>query len=139
MGQLIGPVMSEYYDALASAVANLKPGDQPARYAFYDRARRMVLQRLQAVDPPLADADIRTEMNAFNAAIRQLENDVVRPRKPAPPPKQAAPSVTGPAPRSARPPPPPVERGAAASTPAHASLEIPPEFVGETTPEDEAV
>ncbi len=76
--------MSEYYDALASAVANLKPADQPARYAFYDRARRMVLQRLQSVDPPMADADIRTEMNAFNAAIRQLENDIVRPQRPAP-------------------------------------------------------
>ncbi len=50
--------MSEYYDALASAVAKPQARRSIARYAFYDRARRMVLQRLQSVDPPMADADV---------------------------------------------------------------------------------
>src|SRR5689334_4695857 len=99
--------MSEYYDALASAVANLKPADQPARYAFYDRARRMVLQRLQSVDPPMADADVRTEMSAFNAAIRQLESDILRPK----PPQPAAPPPAAPPPVARQPAAPPVTPG----------------------------
>jgi lipoprotein-anchoring transpeptidase ErfK/SrfK len=141
--------MSEYYDALASAVANLKPADQPARYAFYDRARRMVLQRLQSVDPPMADADIRTEMNAFNAAIRQLENDILRPKRPPPAaPQPAAPPVpagsqarspraTLPHPETPRHrPAPPRATPRQAAPRLSSSLDIPPEFVGETVPDD---
>jgi len=137
--------MSEYYDALASAVANLKPADQAARYTFYDRARKLVLQRLQAVDPPMADADIRTEMNAFNAAIRQLETDIARPRRAPAPPKQAPAPPVAPARRetpAARKEPSNVAAPPHAPSPASSleiphELEIPREFVGAAPMEPE--
>jgi lipoprotein-anchoring transpeptidase ErfK/SrfK len=88
----------------------------------------------------MADADVRTEMNAFNAAIRQLENDILRPKKPPPAALQpAAPPVPAPQARPARAPPshpkaPPQQPAAQPSS----SLDIPPEFVGETAPDDPA-
>ena len=91
--------MAEYYDALKSAVTNLKSPDRRARHAFYDRARKLVLERLQTVEPVMAAEDLRAEMMEFDAAVRQIEQELLPPAPAAPvappasAPRRAAPRV----------------------------------------------
>ena len=86
--------MDDYYDALKSAVANLKSPDRVGRYAFYDRARRMVIERLRNSDPPMADVELRAQVKEFDAAVRRVEAEIRQPQQPQPepaPPQRPAP------------------------------------------------
>jgi lipoprotein-anchoring transpeptidase ErfK/SrfK len=85
--------MADYYDALKNAVTNLKPANQQARFAFYNRARKMILEQLQSVDPPMADADLRAQLNAFDVAIRQIEKEIARPARQPPTQPHARPQA----------------------------------------------
>ena len=153
--------MTDYYAALSEAVGIFQSGDAAGRRAFFNRARRLLIERLQTADPPVPARELRAEVDAFDAAVRQIELELRPPpaptsrQRPAPPPRQAppasrpapsapsrpppvaqprpTPAATQPRPASAAPPSQP-----AAARPRHPDLAIPPEVVG-VTPEEEIV
>src|SRR4029450_8052655 len=66
---------SDYYPVMQRAVAGLPTKSPGSRRVLYDRARRALLAQLRAVDPPLTDANIRTELLMLEAAIRRIERE----------------------------------------------------------------
>jgi lipoprotein-anchoring transpeptidase ErfK/SrfK len=68
--------VTDYYTAIKQSVGNLGTHDQAALHAYYDRVRRLVLERLQTADPPLSGEDIRGETTALEKAIARLESEL---------------------------------------------------------------
>ena len=110
--------MAEYYPLLAKAVANQKDSTPESRRALYERARTALLNQLRNAQPPVADADIKREEAALNAATARVEREVQakftdsllaadEPRAAAPPLQTHA-SQAPVARRSPLPPPPPL-------------------------------
>jgi hypothetical protein len=79
--------MVDYVPLLTRAVATLNPNTAQARHALYDRARRTLIEKLRADDPALAHTDLKAERAALEAAIQNVESDIVR--RNAPPPRRA--------------------------------------------------
>jgi hypothetical protein len=66
--------MADYYSLLAKAVANLPNKSMPsARRAIYERARKALIGQLRTLEPALAEADVKREETALDAAIQRLE------------------------------------------------------------------
>jgi lipoprotein-anchoring transpeptidase ErfK/SrfK len=63
----------DYYDVLRHAVERAYNAND--RLAIYDRARRAMLTRLRAAEPPLPDAVIRSEQAALEDTIRRVESE----------------------------------------------------------------
>jgi hypothetical protein len=72
-------VMADYYSVLSSAVTKLETNVESARRALYDRARRAVMARMRAMNPPVSDDDINAELAALEAAIARVEGNIARP------------------------------------------------------------
>src|SRR5450432_221311 len=70
--------MADYYSLLAKAVANLPNKSMPsARRAIYERARKALIGQLRTLEPALAEADVKREETALDAAIQRLETQFV--------------------------------------------------------------
>jgi hypothetical protein len=81
--------MADYYSLLAKALANLPNKSMlSARRAIYDRARKALIGQLRTLEPALADADVKREEAALDAAIQRLEAQLAA--APAPETKPAA-------------------------------------------------
>jgi hypothetical protein len=63
----------DHYTSLARAVGRLDRDSYEARGAIYDRALAALVKRLNAADPPYAQADIDMELLAFREAVRRVE------------------------------------------------------------------
>src|SRR5215475_5122782 len=63
----------DHYTALARAVGRLDRDSYEARGAVYDRALAALVKRLNAAEPPYAQADIDMELLAFREAVRRVE------------------------------------------------------------------
>jgi hypothetical protein len=70
---------TEYIPVVSHVVAALDPNDAEAHRAAYDRARRMLVDGLHEIDPPLPKATIAAEQAAFEAAVRRIEAKRKRP------------------------------------------------------------
>ena len=107
--------MADYFPLLSRAVSALPDSTPDSRRAVYERARKALIGQLRAVQPPMAEADIKTESDALDDAIARIEADIAladlnllsgggaETTAPPPPP---APAPTPPPPLSTRPPPP---------------------------------
>ena len=125
--------MVEYFPVISRAVEALNPNTPEARRALYDRARRALIDGLRSSDPTLSDTDLKTQSNALEGAIRQVEaqfevealRGVARPvgGKAYVPPQAAART------------PPPVER--AAEPPAPQAAEVTEETYEDRPPLDD--
>ena len=80
--------MVDYVPLMARAVATLNPNTREQRQILYDRARKMLADRLSSNDPALARTNIEAERAALEAAIQHVERDFTR--RPAPPQRQMA-------------------------------------------------
>jgi len=65
--------MVEYFPVINRAVEALSPNTPEARRALYDRARRALIDGLRSSDPTLSDTDLKTQSNALEGVIRQVE------------------------------------------------------------------
>jgi len=65
--------MADYYSVILNAVGKLDPNTVEARRAIYQRARRAMLDRLQAVEPPLPKAVVDAELEGFDQAAERVE------------------------------------------------------------------
>jgi len=83
--------MVDYVPLLTRAIASLDPNTGEQRRALYDRARKMLADKLRAGDPALSQADLRAESAALEAAIQRVERDTLRR---APPPRRTPPRET---------------------------------------------
>jgi lipoprotein-anchoring transpeptidase ErfK/SrfK len=63
----------DYYKVLRNAVERAYNAND--RLAIYDRARRAMLARLRAAQPPIPDAVIRSEQAALEDTIRRVESE----------------------------------------------------------------
>src|SRR5262245_19681211 len=79
--------MPDYYPLLARAVGSLKPNTPEQRRAFYDRARKTLVDQLRIQDPTLTQTDVKAESAALDSAIQRVERDFARPAAPPPPPR----------------------------------------------------
>ena len=84
--------MVDYVPLLARAVASLSPNTSEQRRVLYDRARKMLADKLRAGDPGYSQTDLRAESAALEAAIQRVERDTLR--RAAPPPRPAPPRET---------------------------------------------
>src|SRR5262245_35373328 len=64
---------ADYYPIVAGAVAGLTQSSPQAREAVYAHARRVVLGRLEAIQPPLAKHLIEGERRALERTIKRVE------------------------------------------------------------------
>ncbi|MFO1136075.1 MAG: hypothetical protein U1E30_12935 [Rhodoblastus sp.] len=102
--------MADYYPLLSRAVGALSDSNADARRSIYERARKALIGQLQAIQPPIAEADIARETDALDAAIARVEAEIAgktaaevakapeAPAKPVapPPPPPAAPKTEPP-------------------------------------------
>ena len=63
----------EYYAHLVEALKSLEKSTAEAHRAFYDRARKALLNYLRSVDPPLSEQEITRERLALEEAVRKVE------------------------------------------------------------------
>src|SRR5262249_62328448 len=63
----------DHYTSLARAVGRLDRDSYEARGAVYDRALAALIKRLNAAEPPYAQADIDMELLAFREEVRRGE------------------------------------------------------------------
>jgi lipoprotein-anchoring transpeptidase ErfK/SrfK len=89
-----GPFMTDYYGALRDAVDSLPAGDRAGRRAFFNRARRLLIERLQTANPPVPARELRAELAAFDAAAKEIELELAP--APAPAGRRSAPPVRSP-------------------------------------------
>ena len=68
--------MVDYYSTLLRAVTAPGAGDARWRRDIYDRARRLLAQRLRTLDPPPPAAEIAAEEVALEAAIERVETEI---------------------------------------------------------------
>ena len=112
--------MADYYSLLAKALANLPNKSLPsARRAIYDRARKALIGQLRTLEPALAEADVKREETALDAAIQRLETQFASPAA-APVKPSAEPTAKPPAPPSPNPAPSTPSEGAHAPPPSGA-------------------
>jgi hypothetical protein len=65
--------MTDYYQVIASGIADLKTDSPESRREFYWFARTELEVQLCSVDPPLTQSEIVRERMALNEAIRKIE------------------------------------------------------------------
>ena len=70
--------MVDYVSFLARAVTTLNPNTIERRHDLYDRARKVLVDKLRAGDPTLSHTDLRAESAALEAAIHRVEIDALR-------------------------------------------------------------
>ncbi len=68
--------MADYYPLLSRAVGALSDSNADARRSIYERARKALIGQLQAIQPPIAEADIARETDALDAAIARVEAEI---------------------------------------------------------------
>jgi len=68
--------LTDYYELVARAVSG--GNDDQSRQSTYDRVRRLQLEQLRKVEPPLNGFEINRERQALEQAIRIVERDVRR-------------------------------------------------------------
>ena len=99
--------MADYYPLLSRAVGALSDSSADARRSIYDRARKALVGQLQAIQPPIAEADIARETDALDEAVARIEAEIAG--------KAAAETAKPPAPEKAPEAPPKTEPPKAAS------------------------
>ncbi|MEI2736540.1 MAG: hypothetical protein V9G24_18330 [Rhodoblastus sp.] len=98
--------MADYYPLLSRAVGALSNSNAEARRSIYERARKALVGQLQAIQPPIAEADIARETDALDAAIARVEAEIAgkaaaeAAKAPEAPAKPVAPPPPPPAPKS---------------------------------------
>jgi hypothetical protein len=98
--------MADYYPLLSRAVGALSDSNAEARRSIYERARKALVGQLQAIQPPIAEADIARETDALDAAIARVEAEIAgkaaaeAAKAPETPAKPVAPPPPPPAPKS---------------------------------------
>lgn len=98
--------MADYYPLLSRAVGALSDSSAEARRSIYERARKALIGQLQAIQPPIAEADIARETDALDAAIARVEAEIAgkaaaeAAKAPEAPAKPVAPPPPPPAPKS---------------------------------------
>jgi lipoprotein-anchoring transpeptidase ErfK/SrfK len=65
--------MADYDSVILGAIGKLDPNTVETRLGTYDRARRAMLDRLQAAEPRLPQPVIDAELSALNEAIERAE------------------------------------------------------------------
>jgi lipoprotein-anchoring transpeptidase ErfK/SrfK len=68
--------MVDYYSLLLRAVTAPDAGDAQWRSGIYDRARRMLANRLRTLRPPPPAAEVAAEESALDAAIERIESEL---------------------------------------------------------------
>ncbi len=68
--------MADYYPLLSRAVGGLSDSSAEARRSIYERARKALVGQLQAIQPPIAEADIARETDALDEAIARIEAEL---------------------------------------------------------------
>jgi hypothetical protein len=68
--------MADYYNTIAFAVSRLPYNVDEARHAIYERARTALHERL-GNDPQISDADLVNEHYKLEAAIYQVEEELL--------------------------------------------------------------
>ncbi len=68
--------MVDYYSLLLRAVTAPGAGDAQWRGGIYDRARRMLANRLRSLRPPPPAAEVAAEESALDAAIERIESEL---------------------------------------------------------------
>jgi hypothetical protein len=66
-------MLTDYHSILLHAVAALDPDTASARGAIYDRARRVLIERLRGKSPALPEPAIAAERSVLEAAIDRVE------------------------------------------------------------------
>src|SRR6185295_17098803 len=69
--------MSDFYALLRQSILDRHISDAEERDAIYGQARRAMIRRLWAFDPPLDEEEIDQRINAFDVAVSDIEADVV--------------------------------------------------------------
>jgi len=96
--------MADYYPLLSRAIGALSDPSAEARRSIYERARKALVGQLQAIQPPIAEADIARETDALDEAVARIEAEIAgkaaaeaaKAPEPAPPePATAAPPPPG--------------------------------------------
>ena len=67
--------MTDYYSILSRAVAALDPNTAQARTTLFDRARNMMLDRIRDPRSRWSEAEIRAEIDNFEATISRIESE----------------------------------------------------------------
>ena len=69
--------MSDFYSILRKSILDRGITNGGDRNAIYDQARRAMIRRLWTFDPPLAEDEIDRRIAAFDAAVSDIEADVM--------------------------------------------------------------
>lgn len=98
--------MADYKPLLVRAISQLSVSTRESRDEVYARARETLLKHLRSIDPPMSEADIMRERLSLDAAVQDIEADLVEqqtvkpdtaaPAKPPPSAKQASSQVASP-------------------------------------------
>jgi hypothetical protein len=84
--------MVDYYPLLNRAIASLGASDATARATIYERARGALERQLRGFDPPIAEEDIRAQLDTLEAVITRIEAEQTQPPpSDLTPPAEAAP------------------------------------------------
>jgi hypothetical protein len=70
--------MTDYYQLIAHAVADLRNADEARRAALYECARAALATELSGLTPPLTESEITRERLSLEAAIREIEASATR-------------------------------------------------------------
>lgn len=73
--------MVDYYSLLNRAIASLGEPDAAARASIYGRARDALQRQLRGFDPPLAEEEIRSQLDILEAVIQRVEAERTAPAK----------------------------------------------------------
>ena len=68
--------MADYYPLLSRAVGALTDSSADARRSIYERARKALVGQLQAIQPPIAEADIARETDSLDEAVARIEAEI---------------------------------------------------------------
>jgi len=69
--------MADYYPLISRTVGTLDKPSIEARRALYDRARVILAEQLQRIDPPLSETNAEHERLALEDAIGKVEADAI--------------------------------------------------------------
>ena len=76
--------MADYYPLLSRAIAGLAGRSDVDRHAIYGRAREALERQLRGFEPAIAEAGIRSELDALEATIARIEAEQAVPEAVAP-------------------------------------------------------
>lgn len=65
--------MVDYYPLLNRAIASLGASDAAARATIYERARGALERQLRGFDPPIAEEEIRAQLDTLEAVVARIE------------------------------------------------------------------